>query len=108
MDLGSEQTISFTGMAYLQVVNHLVFFPTEVVYTYAGEDKVFRPLGTIKNPRPLTRQSKINDVAYFDLEFEPVKARYLQVRAKNMQTPPYWHHGAGLPAWVFADEWIVK
>lgn len=107
VDLGEEQTISFTGMAFLQVVNHLVFFPTKVTYSYAGEDRQFRPLGTIPNPRPLTRQSKINDVAYFDLEFAPVKARYLKVEAKNMGTPPYWHHGAGLPAWVFSDEWIV-
>lgn len=108
VDLGSKQPVSFTGMAFLQVVNHLVFFPTEVTYSYAGEDRRFRPLGTIANPRPLTRQSKINDVAYFDLKFSPVQARYLKVEAKNMGTPPYWHHGAGLPAWLFADEWVVK
>ncbi|GJM32060.1 MAG: carbohydrate-binding protein [Saprospiraceae bacterium] len=108
LDLGSEQEISFTGMAFLQVVNHLVFLPAEVTYSYAGKNKQFRHLGTIKNPKPLLEGSKINDIEYFDLSFDPVKARYLKVEAKNLLTPPDWHHGAGLPSWIFADEWVVR
>ena len=108
LDLGATQSISFSGLAFLQVVNHLVFLPEKVTYYYAGADRQFKKLGTIANPRPLTRSSKINDIANFDLNFAPVEARYLKVHAHNMKTPPYWHHGAGLGAWIFADEWVVN
>jgi hypothetical protein len=108
VDLGEEQTVRFTGMAFLQVTNHIVFFPTQVEYSYAGEDRRFKPLGTVATPRPLTRQSKVNDTHYFDLSFTPVRARYLKAHARSLKTAPDWHHGAGLPCWVFADEWLVR
>ncbi len=107
LDLGNVKTISFTGIAFLQVVNHLVFLPQEVIYSYALEDKQFKPLGKVTNTKFLTPESKINDIEYFDLSFNSVKARYLKIKAVNLLTPPDWHHGAGLPAWIFADEWIV-
>lgn len=108
VDLGAEQEVRFSGLAFLQVVNHLAFLPVEVEYFYAGADRRFYSLGKVVNPRPLKRDSKINDVAYFDLSFAPVQARYLKVRAENLKQPPFWHHGAGLPSWIFADEWIVN
>ena len=108
VDLGAVQRVAHTGMAFLQVVNHIVFFPVEVEYWYAGEDKQFKPLGKVANPRPLERQSKVNDLFYFGLDFAPVQARYLKVHAQSLQQAPWWHHGAGLPCWIFADEWLVR
>ncbi len=107
LDLQSPQKVTHCGMAFLQVVNHLVFFPQQVTYYYAGEDRKFRKLGSVINTKPLSPSSKINDIQDFDLSFDPVTARYLKVEATNLLTPPDWHHGAGLPAWIFADEWIV-
>ena len=108
LDLGALREIASCGMAFLQVVNHIVFLPLEVEYFYAGEDRQFHSLGKLANPRPLSRESKINDLHYFKLEFPLLQARYLQVQARNLATAPYWHHGAGLPAWIFADEWVVE
>ncbi len=107
IDLGSVQKVSYTNINFLQVVNHLVFFPTSVTYSYAGEDKMFKPLGRVENERPLTPNSKVNDTQRFELKFPPVQARYLKVKANNLLTPPDWHHGAGLPSWIFADEWLA-
>ncbi len=107
LDLGSVQKVTYTNINFLQVVNHLVFFPTSVTYSCAGEDKQFQTLGTVGNERPLNPDSKVNDTQRFELTFSPVQARYLKVKAINMLTPPDWHHGAGLPSWIFADEWLV-
>ena len=107
IDLENEHEISNVSCDFLQVVNHIVFFPTEVNYYYSTDAKNFKILGAIKNSRPLTAQSKINDVQSFTLKANPVSARYVKIVAKNLETAPIWHHGAGLPCWIFADEVTV-
>jgi hypothetical protein len=93
---------------FLQIVNHIVFFPTDVKYYYSEDGKNFTYLGKVRNKRPLTKQSKINDIQSFRHRFSPVKARYVKIIANNMDTAPLWHHGAGLPSWIFVDEISVN
>ncbi len=107
IDLGETQSISSISTAFLQVTNHIVFFPVSVTYYYAAADRVFKKLGRIENGSPLTKKSKVNDIQYFNLEFKARGARYIKIEARNVLEAPYWHHGAGLPAWIFADEVIV-
>ncbi|MEX0315116.1 MAG: DUF4838 domain-containing protein, partial [Allomuricauda sp.] len=107
VDLGETQNIGDISMAFLQVTNHVVFFPTSVTYYGSADNVNYAVLGNIKNPSPLNKKSKINDIHYFDLEFDPKDIRYIKVVAKNTETP-YWHHAAGLPSWVFADEIIIN
>jgi len=107
VDLGELQEVSNISMAFLQVTNHIVFFPTSVSYSGSADNVNYSRIGTVDNPAPLSKTSKVNDIKYFDIEFRPQELRYLKIRAKNTQTP-YWHHAAGLPSWVFADEIIVN
>lgn len=107
VDLGTSQTISTVSMAFLQVTNHIVFFPTSVTYYGSNDNEHFTRLARIDNPKPLQKKSKVNDIHYFDARFLPQNVRYIKVFAKNTKTP-YWHHAAGLPSWVFADEIIVN
>ncbi|MEZ4810628.1 MAG: DUF4838 domain-containing protein [Allomuricauda sp.] len=106
VDLGEPQTISTISLAFLQVTNHVVFFPTSVTYYGSEDNKNFQVLGTVKNPKPLVKDSKVNDIHYFDVTFNPQKVRYVKILAKNTETP-YWHFAAGLPSWIFADEIII-
>nr|WP_299487657.1 DUF4838 domain-containing protein [uncultured Allomuricauda sp.] len=106
VDLGEKQHISSISMAFLQVTNHVVFFPSSVTYYGSSDNVNFTMLGNLKNPAPLTKKSKVNDIHYFDLKFEPTEVNYIKVVAQNTETP-YWHHAAGLPSWVFADEIII-
>ena len=108
IDLEKEQNIKSVNTAFLQVVNHVVFFPKEVTYYISSDKKNFRKVATIKTTKPLVKKSKINDIEYFDAKFKPVKARYIKIKAQNMLTPPVWHHATGLPSWIFADEVIVN
>ncbi|RDY59347.1 DUF4838 domain-containing protein [Flagellimonas nanhaiensis] len=106
VDLEELQHISSISMAFLQVTNHVVFFPTSVTYYGSQDNKNFIPLGSVKNLKPLTKTSKINEINYFDQKFSPTEVRYVKVVAEAEKTP-YWHHYAGLPSWVFADEIII-
>jgi hypothetical protein len=108
IDLGEVQEVESVSTAFLQVTNHVVFFPTVVQYSYSTDNKTFTNLGRIKNNRPLTKKSKVNEISYFDLKFDKVKARYIKIVGRNMKEPPYWHHAAGTPSWIFADEVIIN
>ena len=108
IDFGSQKDISSISIAFLQVTNHVVFFPESVSYYYSNDNKKFFKLKTIKNDKPLIKTSKVNDIKYFDSNFTTVNARYVKVVGKNMKQPPYWHHAAGTPAWIFADEVIIN
>ena len=106
IDFEKVQQIRSISMAFLQVTNHIVFLPEKVKYLGSMDGTNFIELGTVMNKHPLHKQSKVNDIQYFDLEIDPTEVRYLKIEALNTETP-YWHHAAGLPSWVFADEVIV-
>ncbi len=108
VDLGHEQQINKISMAFLQVTNHVVFYPTHVTYYGTTDNKKFVALGTVENKDPLTKSSKINGIQYFDINNIDKEFRYIKIKAKNMASPPYWHHAAGTPSWIFADEVLVN
>lgn len=108
IDLTKEESISNAEVSFLKVVNHIVFYPDQV-NVYGSNDKInFQLLGEALNQEPLTKNVKKNDVQSFRISFEPQKYRYFKVVAKSMQKAPEWHHGAGMPSWIFADEIILN
>tara|TARA_R110002049_G_scaffold41749_2_gene125349 strand:+ start:4407 stop:6653 length:2247 start_codon:yes stop_codon:yes gene_type:complete len=107
LDLGKTKKISSVSLAFLQVTNHIVFLPEIVIY-YGSIDGVgYTKIGEVKNRTPLRKNSKVNDIQYFDLDITEKTMRYIKIEAKNTKTP-YWHHAAGLPSWIFADEIMVN
>jgi hypothetical protein len=108
IDLGKSTEISQISGDFLQTVNHIVFFPADVKYHCSQDGKNYVFLGQVKNKRPLTEQSKITDIQSFKLSFPPINARFVKILADNLDKAPLWHHGAGLPSWIFVDEILVK
>jgi len=108
IDLDTVTTVSSISTAFLQVSNHIVFFPKSVTYYFSNDNQKFIKLGKVKNDAPLSKTSKINDIKYFNLEFSRVNARYIKIVAENMNEAPYWHHAAGLPSWIFTDEILIN
>ncbi|MCG8323293.1 MAG: hypothetical protein MI921_27585 [Cytophagales bacterium] len=108
INLEEAVEVSKVSSAFLQVVNHIVFFPKSVSYYGFLNGKDFRLLGKVTNKSPLSPDCKINDIQYFNSEFNPTKIKYLKVLADSMETKPVWHHGTGLGSWLFADEIIVE
>lgn len=108
IDLENVNTIKQVSSDFLQVVNHIVFFPTKVKYYSSIDGKSYKYMGKVKNERPLSKDSKINDIQSYRLSFSSLKARYIKVIANSMSTAPIWHHGAGGPSWIFVDEISVN
>lgn len=104
IDLETIQPIDTVAVSFLQVTNHIVFFPEKVTFSYSTDNSKYQLLGEVKNQRPLSRESKVNDMQEFNLYTQPVQARYLKIQAKNTGIAPVWHHAAGLPVWIFCDE----
>ena len=108
IDLGAVTNFSEVSVSFLQVTNHVVFFPTAVTFE-ASEDGInYTPIQTVDNVYPLVKTSKVNDIQVFATSSKSQKARFIRVTGKNMKSPPYWHHAAGTGAWIFADEIVVK
>ncbi len=115
IDLGEVQEIKNIQTAFLQVTNHIVFFPEYVEISFNGEigrdAQIGRPHGVgikVSTTRPLNPESKVNDIEYFNIDFDPVETRYVKIYARNIKTAPEWHNASGLPAWIFCDEIIIN
>ncbi|MFO7852582.1 MAG: DUF4838 domain-containing protein [Bacteroidales bacterium] len=130
IDLGEKQAIDTVQTAFLQVTNHIVFFPEFVEVSFpedlnggdrrmvsARDAQVGRPHDDgfphgdglrISTSRPLNLASKVNDIEYFNFSFEPVETRYVRIYARNMKKAPPWHNASGLPSWIFCDEVIIN
>ena len=108
IDLEQKRVVHEISTAFLKVTNHLVFYPQKVQYFTSLDGKSFSEFGVAENMDPLTRNTGKNNIQDFGVKGVPQKARYIKIKAINILTPPYWHHGAGLPAWIFADEVLVR
>ncbi|MBK3519556.1 DUF4838 domain-containing protein [Carboxylicivirga marina] len=104
IDLGQDENIEKLSTGFLQVMNHVVFFPQEVNYYLSLDGVHYMKHGKAVNNKPLKKDSKINDTQIFEVSFPKTKARYVKIEAINIKTAPEWHHAVGLPSWIFADE----
>jgi hypothetical protein len=108
IDLGDQREIDSISTSFLQVTNHIVFFPEAVTFSLSPDNKNYHIAGTMITGKPLSPSSKVNDIEYYDLVIKPEKARYVKIEAKNVKVAPDWHNAAGLPAWIFCDEVIIN
>lgn len=108
IDLGEPTEVSEISTAFLQVTNHIVFFPEEVQYLISNDGQQFKAIASLPNRHPLSPESKINDIQYFTHSGPPQTFQYLKVIGVNAKVAPVWHHAAGLPSWIFVDEVEVR
>lgn len=108
IDLGEQKDFSHVSVAFLQVTNHIVFFPEEVTFLFSVDGDHFKKLKTIATRYPISPESKRNDIELFEVKDQPTQARFIKIMAKNVAKAPEWHNASGLPVWVFADEVIVN
>lgn len=53
-------------------------------------------------------ESDPNQIYTHELKFDPVKTRYVKVKALSEQKIPSWHGGKGNPGFLFVDEIILN
>ena len=108
VDLNEITEINSLSINFLQVTNHIVFFPKNVEFLQSDDKSNWTSLGRVENNLKLNPRSKVNDIQTFSIDLENIKTRYVKVVAKNLSKAPIWHHGADLPSWIFADELIIE
>ena len=105
VDLGAPQRISRLAGSFLQEQRSWIFMPTEVEFFVSDDGKRFRSVGGVVNQIPLDEE----DAVLQEMAVRPrTNARYVKMAAKNIRTCPSWHPGAGQPAWIFCDEFIIE
>ena len=108
IDLGQTESVSHVHTAFLKVTNHVVFFPEQVEVYYSTDNTTYHKIAAKETTLPLQPRDKVNDIEYFDFQFEAKQARYVKIKAKSMKVAPAWHHASGLPSWIFCDEVIIN
>ncbi len=106
VDLGAATDIEYVRADFLQVVKSWVWLPEEVCFLASADGETFETLAVLQPQNPDTRDDPF--IESFVAEFPSRRARYVRVEATAGKTCPGWHHGAGLPSWIFCDEVIVK
>jgi hexosaminidase len=106
IDLGSPVTVTKVSLGTLQSVGAWIFFPVSVEVFTAADDGSFQTRGAVQNTISTSDpERKVQDLT---VSFEPSKARFVKVVARNLGTCPPGHAGAGSNSWMFVDEIIVE
>ena len=105
VDLGEPQKISRLAGSFLQEQGSWIFMPTSVEFFVSKDGKRFQSVGKVLNEIPATEESAMTQELGVRAKTE---ARFVKMVAKNIGTCPDWHVGAGAPAWIFCDEFIIE
>jgi hypothetical protein len=106
IDLGTVKTVRSIKASFLQTIIAWVWLPVRVEYAVSEDGTGFRTVSVLDNPVSGRRADDF--IHSFGSGFDPVKARYIRVRAENRKICPDWHKGHGGPAWIFCDEVVVQ
>ena len=105
IDLGAKQRVNRLAGSFLQEQGSWIFMPKEVEFFVSDDGKKFRSVGKVTNRIPADEE----DAIIQEMEVRPrCEARYVKMAAKTIGTCPDWHVGAGQPAWIFCDEFIIE
>jgi predicted alpha-1,2-mannosidase len=106
IDLREEKSLTAFGAEFLQDINSWLFMPSQVEFFVSAKGIDYRSVGMIKNDVSQTQEGAI--VKMFEMNVAPVNARFVKVIATNIGNCPPGHKGQGAPAWMFADEIIIR
>ena len=105
IDLGAKQKINRLAGSFLQDQGSWIFMPASVEFFVSDDGKQFRSVGKVMND---VAQDE-DDAVIQELAVRPrCEARYVKMAAKTIGACPSWHPGAGQPAWIFCDEFIIE
>ncbi len=105
IDLGAPRGVEQVHATFLRNIRSWIFLPVRVEIAVSSDGSTFTTVGThVSSPAVEDEPAGIEEV---DFRFDPVRARYVRIRALSQGTCPDWHSGAGGKAWLFVDEVVV-
>ncbi len=106
IDLGATTAIREVSAGFLQATSVGIYLPPRVEFEVSDDGVAFRPAGTA---RPAMTTDEAGPArAWLSVKAPDLRGRYVRVRAANLGTIPAGKSGAGLRAWLFVDELVVK
>lgn len=106
IDLGHEVPVNSIQVNFLQNQHSWIFLPVIVEYSLSSDGKKYHSFNEVLNKISPKEDKAI--IQPFNFQFmKNTKARFIRVKAKNLQKCPAWHEGAGEPCWMFTDEIVV-
>ncbi len=106
IDLRESKSITTFGGGFLQDINSWIFMPDQIEFFVSGNGSDYRSVGVIKNDIPQDKEGTI--LKTFDMRMPAELVRYVKMIATSIGNCPPGHKGNGGPAWMFADEIIIK
>ncbi len=100
-----NSTFSSIEVSFLQDQASWVFYPEKVVFELSTDGKNFK---TIREEKMEIVPDAKKAFRSLTAQFPPTALRSVRVTATNQKSCPPWHNGNGNPAWIFADEIIVR
>ena len=106
IDFGKEILISSVHASFLQDTRSWILMPLNVTYEFSEDNIHYQKALFVSNL--IADTVMINTIEELGGNIEPVKARFLKMKAKNYGTLPSWHPGSGSEAFIFIDEIDIK
>lgn len=90
------------SVGFLQDVRPWIVYPSSMHVETSPDGINWTSVGSAQPPAPVTDMSA--QTTTLTVNFSPVRARHVRIRATNFGPLPAWHPGAGGQAYVFCDE----
>lgn len=106
LDLWKIREVTSVTIRFLQDISVWIFFPVQVTISLSEDGLNYRQMVVLSHDIPLDRRGAM--IREFTTNFNSVRAKFVKVEAKSIQTCPAWHSGAGQPSWIFLDEIVIN
>lgn len=83
-----------------------IFDTRGITVSVSDDNQTFKEVAS--EAYPAMKESDSNQIYTHELKFDPVKTRYVKVKALSEQKIPSWHGGKGNPGFLFVDEIILN
>ena len=100
------QEIRTVETGFLQDVRPWIFYPKDMRVEVSEDGVQWRNMGQATHA--ISDSSMDAQQMVLRVEFSPVKAKAVRIKASNYGKLPAWHPGAGFDAFIFCDEIIVR
>ena len=83
-----------------------IFDARGITVSVSDDNQTFKEVAS--ESYPAMKADDPNQIYTHKLEFNPVKTRYVKVKALSEREIPSWHGGKGNPGFLFVDEIILE
>lgn len=104
IDLGESKMLSTISTGFLEDQRHWAFLPVNLVVELSDDNQTFTKAGMVTTDSLEENYTKQTHRLTLDLN---AKARYIRVKAQNLQKLPVWRDLPNRKSWIFCDEIAV-